>query len=112
MNEICVNHTVNNCLHEVVVHYRRQVVVHFLKAAWLSGQGAGFAYGCSVFKSHSDSDHFLEQLSWAIPESNPPCFVNTRLVCLLSVEVFNCVMHVCVKLGEISFTATPKSEYK
>ena len=65
--------------------------------------------GCSGFKSHSD--HCLD-LSWVIPESYPPRFVNSQLVCVLAVGVFNCVVCVCVKLGEISFTATPKSEYK
>ena len=63
-----------------------------MEAAWLSGQGARFACGCFGFKSHSDH---CPDLSWVSPESYPPHFVNSQLVCLLPVGVFNCVMHVC-----------------
>ena len=53
-------------------------------AAWLSGQGAGFVWRHPGFRSHSD--HCLD-LSWVILESYPPHFVNSQLVCLLSVGV-------------------------
>ena len=72
--------------------HQKQLI--FKEEAWLSNQGAGFACGCSGFKSHSD--HCLD-LSWVLPESYQPRFVNSQLVCLLPVGVFNCVMHVCVK---------------
>ena len=62
---------------------------------WLSGQGAGFACGCSGFKSHSD--HCLD-LSWVISELYQPRFVNSLLVCLLSVGFFN--RAVCVSNSE------------
>ena len=53
--------------------------------------------GCSGFKSHSD--HCLD-LSWVIPESYPPRFVNSQLVCFLPVGVFNCVVCMCVSNSE------------
>ena len=73
---------------------RIMLIPIFSEAAWLSGQGDGFACGCSGFKSHSD--HSLN-FSRVIPESCPPRFVNSQLVCLLPVGIFNCAMYVCVK---------------
>ena len=39
-------------------------------------------------------------LSWVIPESIPPRFVNSQLICFLSVEGLNYTVCVCVSHSE------------
>ena len=108
-------------------YFHLVVYLFFQEAAWLNGEGAGFACGSSGFKSHSD--HCLD-MSWVIPESYPPRFVNSQLVCLTPVGFFfsifmkvpnseklvsqllqnpsiifflTCFSPICFPLGELTF---------
>ena len=63
-------------------------IVLLEEAAWLSGQGDGFACGCSRFKSHSDT-FWTSCLGWSLSHSPHARSVNNQLVFLLSVGVFN-----------------------